>query len=173
MKSITYYTLLFLISISSYSQTILKNYKIGHSFDLNIPDYMSRTVGLNESAAVQYKNEVKDVYSFVIEDIKEELLLADLNFTSINEFYENFIKDFAKDEKSREVSKAIETKKNNINFIEADVTYLDSEANVQIYYLLGIVETKTSFYKIISWTAAESKDKFKEDFRKILYSLKD
>jgi hypothetical protein len=39
--------------------------------------------------------------------------------------------------------------------------------------LVGIVETKTAYYKVLSWAAAENKDKFKADFQKILYSLKD
>ena len=157
--------------VSSHAQTALKSYKIGHSFNISIPDYMSRTIGLNESATVQYKNEVKEVYSFVIEDAKEELKLAELNFSSIAEFYDSFIKDFAKDEKERELSKSIISKKGNTNFIEADLSYFDAESQIRIYYLVGVVETPNSYYKVISWTLAESKDKFKEDFRKILYSL--
>ena len=165
--------ILLLSSISVYSQTVLKSYKIGHSFNISVPDYMSRTIGLNEAAAVQYKNEVKEVYSFVIEDNKEELVLGDLIFSSVTEFYETFIKDFAKDEKERELSKSKTSKKGNVNFIEAELTYFDPETQIRIYYLVGVAETPTSYYKVISWTVAESKDKFKEDFRKILYSVND
>lgn len=172
-KSLIFSAILVLSVLSAYSQTVLKNYKIGHSFNISVPDYMSRTIGLNESAAVQYKNEVKEVYSFVIEDNKEELVLGDLIFSSVTEFYETFVKDFAKDEKERELSKAKTSKKGNINFIEADLTYFDAESNVRIYYFIGVAETQTSYYKVISWTDAESKDKFKEDFRKILYSIND
>jgi hypothetical protein len=39
--------------------------------------------------------------------------------------------------------------------------------------LVGVVETKTAYYKVLSWAVAENKDKFKADFQKILYSLKD
>ena len=44
---------------------------------------------------------------------------------------------------------------------------------MEIYYLVGIVETKTTFYKVLTWTNAKNKEKFKADFQRILYSIKD
>jgi hypothetical protein len=64
-------------------------------------------------------------------------------------------------------------KKEEMNFIESDITYYDKDAKTEIYYLVGVVETKTAYYKVLSWAVAENKDKFKADFQKILYSLKD
>jgi hypothetical protein len=157
----------------SKAQTNLREYKGGHTFNISLPTYMNRTMGLNSAASIQYKSTVKDVYGFVIYDTKEELELAQINFTSISEFYEDFIKDFLIDEESRKVSEAKTSSKGNINFIESDITYYDKDAEIEIYYLIGIVETKVSFYKVLSWCAATEKEKFKADFQKILYSLKD
>lgn len=162
-----------LLTINSFSQTSLKEYKVGHIFYVSLPDYMKKTAGLNSSSAIQYKNSVKDVYGFVIEDYKEELELAEITYTSLNEFYEEFITDFVKDEEKRTVSKPKTQSKGGINFIESDVTYFDKEAEMEIYYLVGIAETKSAYYKVLSWTAATNKDKFKADFQKILYSIKD
>ena len=160
-------------TLSSFAQTNFKQYKIGHIFNISVPDYMTKTTGLNSAATVQYKNAIKDVYSFVIEDNKEELTIAQLNYTSINEFYDEFIKDFLKGEENLKISKPVYQKKVDANFVECDVTYLDKDAKTEIYYLIGIVETKSTYYKVLSWTVAENKDKFKADFQKILYSLKD
>lgn len=159
--------------INSNAQTPFKQYKAGHSFDLSLPDYMSKTGGLNTSAAIQYKSLVKDVYGFVIFDTKEELELIEYKFASVNEFYEDFIKDFLKDEPKRTLSKPIASSKNGINFIETDLTYYDNDAKAEIYYLVGIVETPKAYYKVLSWCAAENKKNFKADFQKIVYSLKD
>jgi hypothetical protein len=167
-------TALFLTSINIFAQTpTLKEYKVGHIFYVSLPDYMNKTIGLNSASIIQYKSTVKDIYGFIIEDTKEELSLAEMNYTSINEFYEDFIKGFVKDEEKRQVSTPQYQKKGTINFVECDVTYYDKDAKIEIYYLVGIVETKSSFYKVLSWTAADKKDKFKADFQKILYSLKD
>lgn len=162
-----------LIATLASAQTTLKEHKGGHEFNISLPDYMSKTVGLNSSSAIQYKSAIKDVYGFVIFDTKEELKLADMNFTSVNEFYEEFIKDFLKGEEKRTVSQPKFQKKGEINFIESDLTYFDKDAKAEIYYLVGIVETPLSFYKVLSWSTVENKDNFKADFQKILYSLKD
>jgi hypothetical protein len=157
----------------AYAQTNLKEYKAGHVFTVSLPDYMNKTVGLNSAAAIQYKSAVKDVYGFIIVDTKEELSLAELTYSSINEFYEGFIPDFLKEEEKRNVSEPVYQKKGNINFVECDVTYFDKDAKADIYYLVGIVETKLSFYKVLAWSTVENKGKFKADFQKIIYSVKD
>lgn len=173
-KTVALFTITLVLTTSSlFAQTPLKEYKAGHVFYISLPDYMSKTVGLNSSSIIQYKSAVKDVYGFVIEDNKEELALADLNYVSLAEFYEDFIKDFVVDQDKRAVSKPVYKKVGTTNFVESDVTYYDKEATIEIYYLVGIVETKDAFYKVLSWSSAENKDKFKADFQKILYSLKD
>lgn len=168
-RLLTVITVLFLTAINTFAQTpMLKEYKVGHVFYVSLPDYLNKTIGLNSASIIQYKSTVKDIYGFIIEDTKEELSLAEMNYTSINEFYEDFIKDFVKDEEKRQVSKPQYQKKGDINFVECDVTYYDKEAKIEIYYLVGIVETKSSFYKVLSWTEADKKDKFKTDLQKIL-----
>ncbi len=157
----------------TFAQTGLKEYQAGHIFTVSLPDYMSKTVGLNSASSIQYKSVVKDVYGFIIVDTKEELSLAEMSYASLNEFYEGFITDFLKDQENRKVSEPKYLKKGDKNFVEADVTYFDKEANVDIYYLVGIVETKLSYYKVLSWCVSASKEKFKADFQKILYSVKD
>ena len=57
--------------------------------------------------------------------------------------------------------------------MEFDATYSDSESKIGFYYLIGLVETEKSFYRIVSWTTSENKDKYKADFQKTLYSLID
>lgn len=173
-KKITLFvTALTFICITVSAQTKMKEYKAGHVFNISLPDYMNKTAGINTSSAIQYKSEVKDVYGFVIFDTKEDLKLVELNYTSVNDFYEDFMKDFLIDQEKRTVSKPVLKKIGEIDFIESDITYFDKDANMEIYYLIGIVETKKAFYKVLSWSSKEDKDKFKADFQKILYSVKD
>lgn len=173
MKKLNLLVALLAITGCSFAQTAMKEHQAGHAFTVSLPDYMSKTAGLNSSSAIQYKSEVKDVYGFIIFDTKEELTLADFNFASVKEFYDNFMEDFLIDQENRKVSEAVAQSKGGINFMECDFTYYDKDAEMEIYYLIGIVETKKSFYKVLSWSAAEKKDKFKADFQKILYSVKD
>jgi len=173
-KTITFFTTtLLLLATTTFAQTNFKEFKAGHVFYVSLPDYMTRTTGLNSASTIQFKSTVKDVYGFIIEDNKEELKLVELNYTSLTEFYEDFIKDFLKDEDKRKVSKPLSKKVGEINFMECDVSYYDKEAKTEIYYFAGIVETPSSYYKVLCWGTLENKDKFKADFQKIFYSLKD
>jgi hypothetical protein len=160
-------------SFNALAQTGNKEYTAGHVFYVSLPDYMKKTTGLNTSATIQFKNTVKDIYGFIIEDNKEELTLAEMSYTSLNEFYEDFIKDFATDEEKRKVTKPVTQKKGETNFISCDVTYYEKESKIDIYYFVGIAETKDAYYKVLCWAAVENKDKYKADFEKILYSLRD
>jgi len=162
-----------ILSTAAFSQTSMKEYKVGHIVTVSLPEYMMKAGDLNSSSIIQYKNTVKDVYGFIIEDNKEEMLLSDISYASIKEFYDDFIKDFLAGEEKRKVGVAAYQKKGDTNFAEADITYYDKDAKADIYYLVGIVETKTSFYKILSWCTVENKAKFKAYFQKIIYSLKD
>jgi hypothetical protein len=172
-KTFVIFASLVLLTTITFAQTEFKQYKAGHTFDISLPSYMSKTGGINNAATIQYQSVVKDVYGFVILDTKEELSLVEMNFGSVNEFYEDFIKDFLKDEKKRKISKPIVQTKGNINFIEVDASYYDKDAKTEIFYLVGIVETSKAYYKVLSWSTVENKDKFKADFQQIMYSIKD
>ncbi len=150
-----------------------KEYKVGHVYNITLPSYMTKTVGLNDVASIQYKSEVKGVFGYVVTDSKEDLKLAEINYTSIQEFYDDFIPGFTKDDEKKTLGKPVSSVKNGIKFIEVDYTYYSKEAEMDIYYLVGIVETKKAFYKVLSWCAAADKAKFKAEFQKILYSIKD
>ena len=173
-KSITLFTtILVLITTSVFAQTTMKEFKVGHIFNISLPAYMSKTIGLNAAAGIQFKNEEKAVYGIVIEDTKEDLLLAEAPYTSIDNFFKDFITDFVKGEEKRTESAPITKKAGTTNFVECDVSYYDKESNLEFYYFVGIVETPTSFYKVLCWTLLENKAAYKADFQKILYSLKD
>jgi hypothetical protein len=173
-RTIAIFTMILAImTTNAFAQTIMKEYKAGHVFYVSLPDYMSKTYGINSSAVIQFKNTIKDVAGFIIEDNKEELALAQMTFSSINDFYDNFIKDFLLKEKKRNISQPVSQTIGDVKFIECDASYYDKDSKLDIYYFVGIAETKDAFYKVLCYGALENKDKFKADFQKILYSIKD
>lgn len=162
-----------LTSMTVCAQTTMKEHKAGHVFYVSLPDYMTKATDLNDAASIQFQNTVKDIYGYVIYDTKEELELVNMKFSNATEFYETFIKDFLAKQKSRKVS---EPQINNINgnsYVESDVTYYDKDSKLEIYFYVGIVETKNAFYKLLCYGGIESKEKYKKDFQAILYSLRD
>ena len=164
---------LVLMATTSFGQTAFKEYKAGHVFYISLPDYMSKTTGLNDAAIFQFRNVVKDIAGFIIEDNKEELALAEMVFSSINEFQGNFIKGFLVDQEKRTISEAKSQTIGDVKFMECDASYYDKDSKIEIYYFVGIAETKNAYYKVLCYGSIESKDKYKADFQKILYSIKD
>jgi hypothetical protein len=158
---------------SAFSQTPVKEFKAGHIFYVSLPEYMSKTTGLNSASIIQFKNVVKDIAGFIIEDNKEELALAQMSYSSLNEFYEDFIKDFLEGEKKRTISPPVAQSKGEYNFIQCDATYYDKDIDSELYYFVGIAETKDAYYKILCFGGVESKDKYKKDFENIMLSIRD
>lgn len=146
-------------------------YKIGHTFTVNLPDYMNRTSGINDYSAIEYKNEKEDVYGYVIAELKENIGNLPASY-AVKTYYEDRIKQFMIKEESRKVSKPQFLKKGNISFVETDMTVFDKEKNKTIYFFIGIAETNKAFYRFVSWSSEEDHDKLKEDFQNILYSIK-
>lgn len=166
-------TVFFFLTSTIIAQTTMKEYKAGHIFDVSLPDYMTKTTGLNDDASIQFNNTVKDIAGLIIFDTKQELELLNMKFSNVNEFYEIFIKDFLTKQKNRTISQPSYQTIGNNNYIECDASYYDKDSKLDIYYYVGIIETKNAYYKLLCFGGIDSKDKYKSDFQKILYSIKD
>ena len=162
-----------IFSLHTQAQSGFKEIKAGHSFNVSLPVYMDKTIGLNDAASLQFKNSVKDVAGIVVVDTKEELQMAELKFANPEEFYESFVKDFLVDEASKKFTKTVSKGMGKVNFVEAEASYMDTELNMEIGYFIGIAETPSAFYKVLCWGSTENEAKYKADFQKILYSIKD
>lgn len=161
------------LTITLGAQTNVTKHNAGFVFEVSLPDYMSKTIGLNSVASIQFKNVIKDVYGVIIADTREELALAEIKFSSVQEYANDFIKDFLKDEARRKISKPVNRSENGLSVVEYDASYYDKEAKMEIYYCVCLVESGNSYYKVMCWCDAAKKAEFKEDFRKIAYSIKD
>ena len=75
------------------AQTLMDKYNVG-DFTVNLPYYMSKTGGLNNNAAIQFRNMVRDISGYVIKEEKSVKLIDDPANPDINQYYEEFIKDF-------------------------------------------------------------------------------
>lgn len=158
---------------TSFAQTPVRTEKIGHVFSITVPDYMTRTIGLNDAASAQFKNEIKDVYTLVIEDSKADLELVDMKFLNAMEFYEEFIKDFLKGEKDRNIGTPKSFEKDGVKFVQVEATYYDKDAKAKVYYNITIAETQGYFYKILSYTSEANKTKLRDDLFKLGTTIRD
>lgn len=150
-----------------------KEYEAGHAFEISLPKFLERTKGINDYAAIEYINNANDIFGYTVYDTKENIKLEGRNYASLEAYHGNTIKGFVKDIPKKIVSQPQSHKSEGINFTETDITFHDKETNKDLYYFIGSVETKTTFYSVVFRTLGKNKNKFKGEFLKILYSLKD
>ncbi|GHC66040.1 hypothetical protein [Ulvibacter litoralis] len=170
MRLFFFYIVTFFITSYSFSQEFTTE-KGGHCYTLEIPNYLTKTYDLNDSATLQYKNTLKEAYIIVIPDSKDELTSLGTTFIDSKEFLNFFIKDYQIESKNRTITDVVEFKSNQKKHAQVEMTFNVNEND--FYMLITTVETETHFYKILCWTLLENKDKFRDDYIKTAKSLKD
>jgi hypothetical protein len=132
-------TFIQMIISTAFAQTTFNTVKTGHTVSFSVPEYMSRTTIINDAFVLQFKSIPKDIYTFMIEDSKEELSIAEMKFTSVMDFYEYFIKDFLISEKKRKVNTPVSLTKDGVYYAQSVLTYFGINADsVNNYWELKI-----------------------------------
>lgn len=173
MKFKMIFTAMLIVLSSSMNYTKANEYKVGNVFYIDLPDYLQKTMGINDDASFQFKNVVKDIYGFVIEDDKENLELLDVKFNNVMEFYEFSIKDLAIENMEPTLGTPVQKTVNNKKYVLNDIVFSEKNSSTGIYYFAAVVETDNTYYQVRCFCDIKDKDKYKADFEKILYSLND
>jgi hypothetical protein len=150
----------------------MDKYELGQ-FTVSLPAYMSKTGGLNPDAVLQFRNMVRDVSGYIIREEKSVKGIDDPANPSINEYYNQFLKEFLINKEERKVATPTENTNGEAKFVSTELTFLDDETVIYYYYFVGIVETKNAFYKVICNSTLDFKNQYKNDFQKIFSSVKD
>ena len=143
----------------------------GHCFNMQIPNYLTKTYDLNDVATLQYKNALKEAYVIVIDDSKDELEKGGTVFIDAKDFLQYFTSEYLILKEGLTKSEIVEFTSNDNGHAQMEATWKSD--NGEIYMILTSVETKEHFYKILCWTLLEFKDTFREDYLKIAKSLVD
>lgn len=162
--------------VSAYSQTKFTEQKAGHIYHVSVPDYMTKTVTLNDVATMQYINSAKNAYLVIIDDSKEELEMKGIKFASLKDFHDDNIKHLRTEENESVETKATEFEANGNKFYQTELGVNFKEADnveVKITYLITYVETKSYYYQILCWSLSSEYKNLYADFKKIAASIKD
>lgn len=168
MKKLLFFLIIICLTPDLFSQTFI-NTKAGNCFTIDIPDYMTKTFELNDVASLQYTNSMKEAYTIVIEDSKEQLESMGMKFVTPRDFLDHFLKEFKKDSKKRKLSTFINFEANGNKHSQVELTWEEDDA--KFYMLITIAETSMHFYNIMCWTIQDNKDMLKDDYLKISKSI--
>jgi len=150
----------------------------GADYSLQIPGSMSSTTQLNDEAALQYQNIIKELYVIVIDETKAEVQTAldenglQYDYTNDLQGYYDLVGNNILSTLSREtLPKPVDT---TINGLKAKV--LDIEGTVEgqdIYWKFAFIEGKKKYYQIMTWTLASRKDTHEAVMRAMVNSFKE
>lgn len=168
--------LLNITMVRAYSQTKFTEQKAGHVYHVAVPDYMTKTVTLNDVATMQYINSAKNAYLVIIDDSKENLEMKGIKFVSLKDFHDDNIKHLKAEENDPVESDAVEFEANGNKFYQTELNVNFKEKDnleVKITYLITYVETKEHYYQILCWSLTPEYKNLLADFKKIAASIRD
>ena len=174
------YTLSLLLILSSCNETDTFTKIDGGKFTIELPSNLSETKDLNQDAVLQYQNIFSEFYAIVIEDDYESIItnypdLFDenekLNENSLTEYVKivmyNYLGRFPS-------PKEINFKPINLNGQKAITTSFTKEVNEhKIIMKFLIVQGKSNFYQVATWTLDKNKKTLDNKMNKILNSFKE
>ena len=134
-------------------------------FSVTIPQGWEEAYDLNEDASIQASNLRKDIHFAVIVEPKynfsDDYTLADYDKTVYDNYYE--VLD------NIDIGKSTETEIDSFPAIQTLVTGEVDELNVT--YLVTIVETQNRFFQVVAWSLQESFDEHSEELHEITNSI--
>ena len=150
------------------AQTKLIEEKYGYVYYISRPDYMSRTFQLDDGADLQLQNTARETYALVLIEAKELFKELGANLIGPRDYF-----DLAAQPLTMASSKASGVTELEVNGNPALQGVIISPFDeVEIAYLLTVVETNGYFYQILCWTPNDSKDLYFPDFKEMVKSFR-
>ncbi len=171
---ITLFTLLSCKNENSTTQII----KIEDRYQIELPKFLEKGEGLNESASLQYQNVAKEFYVIVIDEPKNELEKS-LFENKLESAYSNNLKGYSEIisnnmKNTLSINTMPEIIDGTINGLKS--RQIDFNANIgetSIYWKLGFAEGKDRYYQIMVWTLTEKKKEYEKQMQDIINSFRE
>ncbi|MEZ4857812.1 MAG: hypothetical protein R2781_03290 [Flavobacteriaceae bacterium] len=149
-------------------------------YEMQVPEFMKATTGLNTDASMQFQNIYKETYLAVIEESKDDFINT---FKDLNEYdeskspaenYQTIQVDFFTEE--MQITRKERPVKMKINGMDAEqVEFVGRVAGIDfdIYYLMTFIEGKETLYMIMEWTLSSNENTYKDTFKYMANSFKE
>ncbi|HVA98001.1 MAG TPA: hypothetical protein VNG53_03825 [Bacteroidia bacterium] len=171
MKKIIFAGLFLTINFGCTHETVFNTVVVNGRYSLQIPEYLSATADLVPHASLQYDNTEKEVYLVVIAESKKDMENYNLDY-DLKTYYQNIVQQpFADSVQKEKITSPIIKQLNGAKIMETTLT--GKVHGGLVSYKLAVVETATSFYQILTWTAANKLPKYGKDLQHIIDSFQE
>ena len=166
--------LLFVSACSSGSKT--NKITIADKYSVELPEHLTETKDLNDEASLQYQNVLREFYTIVIDENKQELYDVIDESEALSDYTKN-LNGFCKlviDGMVLNAGMENQTieKDQVINGLPAQI--LSTTLGVdgyEVFYKIAMIEGKNDFYQVMTWTLASNEETNKGEMEAILRSF--
>jgi len=151
--------------------------KVADLYKLSVPKYMTEMDNLNSDASFQAANILKEAYTVVVHENKQDFIAYLKTISTYNEqvsVLENYsqtqINFFEKNAQLKRIEASDFTKINGLN--ARQVKLKGDIVDKEIGYTLCFIEGKDNLYMIMNWTRLNRMPRFKNTFEFINNSFK-
>lgn len=151
---------------------------IDNKYSISIPSFLTKVSNLNEDASLQYQHALKEFYVIVIDEPKEELLKALMEY-DLEDKYSNNVQGYANlvldnFERVISVSRTSDVIDTLIREMPARVLNINGTLeDIGAYYSFACVEGENHYYQILTWTLSRKENQYKEKMKRIIYSFRE
>ncbi len=150
---------------------------IANLYQLSVPKYMEKMNDLNKDASLQYANLIKEAYTVVVHENKQDYIAFAKTINAYNEhvsvldnYSQTQIDFFERNLKLKRFETSVFTKVNELN---ARQDKLKGNINgKELGYALCFIEGENNLYMIMNWTRLNRMPRFKTTFETINNSFK-
>ena len=167
-----------LLFVSCASEEGVQTVTVDNLYSLTMPAFLSEGEDLNEDASLQYYHMFKEFYVVVIDESKAELNsimeesgLTEYTNINVDDYTELVGSSLYESMSDGDQSDFTE---HTVNGMPARFSTLDGTIDgVDIYYEYGVYEGADTWYQVIVWTLSDRQDKYKDQMKAILKTLKE
>ncbi|HBK71821.1 MAG TPA: hypothetical protein DDZ39_09240 [Flavobacteriaceae bacterium] len=180
MKKISIVFLLITLIISCNENLSPDDYQeisVKNLYKLSVPKYMFERDDLNSEASLQYANLLKEAYTVVVHESKQDFIGYSRTTNTYNEqlsvlenYSQNQINFFENNQKLKRFEASNFTKVNELNTRQVK---LKGTANGnELGYIISFIEGEHNLYMIMNWTRLNRLERFDNTFKTINNSFK-
>jgi len=163
---------LLFISCDEGTQTI----NIDGRYRIDLPSFLTEDKELHDDATLEYANTFREFYIIILEESKENVHNSfeenELEYTTDLKGYTDLLVDNMK--QSSSITTASALKPTKINGLDAIVTDASGVVDkIPVYWQLGFVEGKDTYYQTVVWTLEDKKEDNQEKMAQIISTFKE
>lgn len=174
MKNLFILALMCLLWVSCENVTGAKTTTIDAKFTIDIPTELQKTDKLLQGAQLQYANNLSEFYVIGMYESRREFDSI-ISKTELPPNIDGYTEILKRRLSTTVVNASIsEIKKAKIDGLNARLFSVTGMANnVGIYYQIGYIEGKKSYYQLVTWTLKDKQDEMKEKMTTMIASFKE